>query len=417
MADSTDRPKRPGGPPRGKRPDSGRPSKGTPSAGRPRSTDSAGSDRPQRSGDKPAWQKRDGDKPAWPKRDGQGRPDQKRDGDKPAWQKRDGDKRDAPGRGAPRRDGGKPAWQQRDGASGGSRGRTDEPRLWTRAGSPARGDSSASERETPEDRDPYGTKSVRSHHDAPEIPEDVLPNQLDRVARAQLKTLSKENADEVARHMVMAARLIDEDPELAHLHAVSAGRRAGRIAVVRETLAITAYSIGDFALALRELRTYRRISGRDDQLPMMVDCERGLGRPERALELGRSVRRDSLPVDVQVELAIAMSGARLDLGQTDAALVELQISQLDPDTAFPWSPALFDAYAAVLEDLGRTQEAKTWFMRSDVATAALSSDDEADDEEIEVFEEDIVDETVDGVAIVDDVHDGTVGRAEGAHDE
>ena len=37
----------------------------------------------------------------------------------------------------------------------------------------------------------------------------------------------------------------------------------------------------DDTLALRELRTYRRITGRDDQLPLMADCERGLGRPER----------------------------------------------------------------------------------------------------------------------------------------
>jgi len=206
-----------------------------------------------------------------------------------------------------------------------------------------------------------------------------------------LKTLSKENADEVAKHMVMAARLIEEDPELAHQHAVSAARRAGRIAVVRETLAITAYSIGDFALTLRELRTYRRISGRDDQLPMMVDSERGLGRPERALELGRSVPRASLPVDVQVELAIAMSGARLDLGETQRALEELELPQLNPDTAFSWSPALFDAYATVLEELGRTEEAQRWFERSTVAAAALASGDgsEDDDDAIEVVEEDL----------------------------
>jgi hypothetical protein len=230
---------------------------------------------------------------------------------------------------------------------------------------------------------------VRPRHDAPELPEDVSPNQLDRVARAELKTLSKENADEVARHLVMAARLIGEDPALAHRHALSAARRAGRVGVVRETLAITAYATGDYALALRELRTYRRISGRDDQLPLMVDSERGLGRPEKALELGRSVPRESLPPAVQVELAIAMSGARLDLGQTEAALAELRIPQLDPDTAYSWSPGLFDAYATVLEDLGRTEEAETWFTRSDLATAALSSSDEADDDEIEVFEEEL----------------------------
>jgi hypothetical protein len=252
------------------------------------------------------------------------------------------------------------------------------------------------------DPDPLGLRSVRNRHDDPVIPEDAQPKELDRVARAQLKTLSKENADEVARHLVMVARLIESDPPLAHLHAVSAARRAGRIGVVRETLAITAYSTGDFALALRELRTYRRISGKDDQLPLMVDSERGLERPDRALELGRSVPRASLPIEVQVLLAIAMSGARLDLGQPDAALVELQIPQLDPDKAFSWSPALFDAYAAVLEELGKEDEAETWWQRSDRASLALSGES-SDDDTIEVFEEeDDEDEESDGAADVED---------------
>ena len=201
-----------------------------------------------------------------------------------------------------------------------------------------------------------------------------------------MKTLSKENAEGVARHLVMAARLIDDDPELAHQHAISAARRAGRIGIVRETLAITAYSTGDYALALRELRTYRRITGRDDQLPMMVDSERGMGRPERALELGRSVPRASLPVPVQVELAIAMSGARLDLGHPEAALAELEIPQLDPSVAYSWSPGLFDAYATVLEELGRNDEAAEWLRRADVAADALDETDPEDDL-IEVIEE------------------------------
>jgi len=208
----------------------------------------------------------------------------------------------------------------------------------------------------------------------------------------------------------MVARLIDSDPPLAHAHAVSAARRAGRIAVVRETLAITAYSIGDFALALRELRTYRRISGRDDQLPLMVDSERGLGRPDRALELGRSVPRASLPVEVQVLLAIAMSGARLDLGQTAAALDELHIPQLDPNTAFPWSPALFDAYAAVLEDLGRVDEAEQWWERSERASDAIDEGNrEPEDDEIEIVEED---QGADDAHDTEGSHDGVVSAKE-----
>jgi len=186
----------------------------------------------------------------------------------------------------------------------------------------------------------------------------------------------------------MVSRLIDDDPALAHLHALSAARRAGRIAIVRETLAITAYANEDYALALRELRTYRRISGKNDQLPLMVDSERGVGRPDRALELGRSVDRAELPADVQVSLAIAMSGARLDQGQPDAALAELQIPQLDRTRAFSYSPDLFDAYATVLEDLGRQAEADEWYALAERARAALGEDD-TEDELIEVEVEDL----------------------------
>ncbi len=222
------------------------------------------------------------------------------------------------------------------------------------------------------------------------LPDDVTPDSLDKGARNELKTLTKENAEWVARHLAMASRLIEDDPALAHAHAVSASRRAGRIAIVRETLAITAYTIGDYALALRELRTYRRISGKDDQIALMVDSERGVGRSDRALELGRSVDRTTLPTQVRVELAIAMSGARLDLGEPERALTELDIPELDPDRAFAWSPALFAARASVLEELGRSDEAEQWRARAEVAEDALGlNEDEGSDEVIvveEVFE-------------------------------
>jgi hypothetical protein len=298
---------------------------------------------------------------------------------------------------------GKPAQSGRPAQSG----KAHEKRLWTKDGAPARGDRDARERETPEDRDPFGTRSVRERHEDPSIPDEVVPADLDRVARNELKTLSKENAEGVARHLAMAARLIDDDPQLAHQHAISAARRAGRIGVVRETLAITAYATGDYALALRELRTYRRITGRDDQLPMMVDSERGMGRPERALELGRSVPRASLPVPVQVELAIAMSGARLDLGHPDAALAELEIAQLDPSVAYSWSAGLFDAYGTVLEELGRAADAELWFARADAALDALDESDPEDDL-IEVIEEDTPGEESDGGVASDADDEGTI---------
>ena len=237
----------------------------------------------------------------------------------------------------------------------------------------------------------------RPRHDDPPIPEEVTARDLNGPARNELKTLSKENADEVARHLAMAARLIDDDPALAHRHALAASRRAGRIAIVRETVAITAYATADYALALRELRTYRRISGKDDQIALLVDSERGVGRPDRALEVGRAVDRSALPVPVRVELAIAMSGARLDLGETERALTELDIPELDPDRAFEWSPALFAARAAVLEELGRTDEAALWQRRADIAAEALHDASGAADLETIVIEDTVVeDDPVEG---------------------
>ncbi len=251
----------------------------------------------------------------------------------------------------------------------------------------------------------------------------MSPDDLNQGARNELKTLSKENAEQVARHLAMAAALIDEDPALAHEHALAASRSAGRIAIVRESVAITAYATGDYALALRELRTFRRISGRDDQIALMVDSERGVGRPDRALEVGRAVDRASLPTAVRVELAIAMSGARLDLGETERALLELDIPELDPDRAFEWSPGLFAARAAVLEELGRHDEAREWQSRAHVAAEAIEEAsglaasevvfiDEIFEEHIDEPTEEVVDEADAPEAPEDDAGDPEPDEAE-----
>ena len=305
-------------------------------------------ERRPRSGERKQLSRRDGEKKPYAKRDGDKKPYAKRDGDKKPYAKRDGDKKPYA-----KRDGDKKPYAKRDGDRRSSRPPQDSDR---RVGPPA-----------------------------PPLPADVTPQDLNGAARNELKTLSKENAEQVARHLAMAARLIDDDPELAHQHALAASRSAGRIAIVRETVAITAYALGDFALAVRELRTYRRISGRDDQIALLVDSERGVGRPDRALEVGRAVDRSTLPTEVRVELAIAMSGARLDLGETERALQELDIPELDPDRAFAWSPGLFAARAAVLEELGRTEEAAAWQRRAEIAEEAIGARD-ADREVLEIDE-------------------------------
>ena len=222
---------------------------------------------------------------------------------------------------------------------------------------------------------------------SPPIPEEITPADLQMPVRVQLKTLSAENAEMTARHLAMVDLLIEQDPELAHQHALAAASRAGRIAVVRETVGITAYRTGDFALALRELLTHRRMTASNDQLPLIVDSERGLGRPERALEVARSVDKATLAPAIRVNLAIATSGARLDLGQNELALAELEIKELDASRVFDYSPPLFWAYADTLEVLGRTAEAKKWATLAGRAERALFPEVSGEDEEIAILEE------------------------------
>lgn len=222
---------------------------------------------------------------------------------------------------------------------------------------------------------------------SPLIPDEITEKDLELGLRVQLKTLTPENAEMVARHLAMVGLLIDQDPELAHQHALAAAGRAARIALVRETVGITAYTVGDFAVALRELLTFRRISGSNDQIPLMVDCERGLGRPDRALELGRSVDRAELLPGVRVNLAIAMSGARLDRGENDLALAELQIPELNPEKVFPYSVPLFYAYADTLEILGKDAESKRWASLAERAETALAGNPGPEDEVFQVLEE------------------------------
>ena len=305
--------------------------------------------RPRREGDR---QGRDGERP---RRDGERSYDRK-----------------------PRREGERP---RRDGQSHVGRG-------GTRGG--GRSDRGGQAREyTEAERIQHELRPVRSEHDDPFIPDEVTEKDLHPSARNELKTLQPETAERVARHLAMVGALIETDPELAHQHAISASRRAGRIPVARETLAITAYHTGDFALALRELRTYRRLTGSQGHLALMIECERALGRPEKAIETGIEADLRQLNTEQRVQLAIAMSGARLDLGQTQQALFELEIPELNPKKAFDWSPELFAAYATVLEDLGREAESKKWRQHAAAAEAAindlLGSQDEF--EVIEIIEQ------------------------------
>jgi tetratricopeptide (TPR) repeat protein len=212
----------------------------------------------------------------------------------------------------------------------------------------------------------------------------------------------------VSRHLVAAGQIIDEDSELALKHAIAARRLASRIAVVREAVGLAAYAAGDWTTAIAELRTYHRMTGRQTHLPELADCERALGRPERAIDLYRGADMEALDKAGAIELLIVAAGARGDLGQHDAAVAMLQVRELTSDDDAEWSARLRYAYADALLAAGRREEAREWFARAaavdedqltDAAERLLELDGvtiEGDEDEADAADTDLNTDPLDG---------------------
>ncbi|WP_433007452.1 hypothetical protein [Kribbella sp. CA-294648] len=187
--------------------------------------------------------------------------------------------------------------------------------------------------------------------------------------KAELRSLPRTLADLVAQHLVASGQLLDSDPELAYQHAKTARRLAARLGGVREAVAVTAYLSEHYDEALTEFRAVRRMTGNHEVLPAMADCERALGRPEKALALSREKQVVGLEEGSQIEMLIVAAGARRDMGQTAAAIQTLEVPELTKRTRAEWLPRLRYAYADALAEAGRIEEALIWFHRAAGADA------------------------------------------------
>ncbi|MGA5508504.1 hypothetical protein [Streptomyces umbrinus] len=196
------------------------------------------------------------------------------------------------------------------------------------------------------------------------IPDDVTGEEIDKDVKQELQSLPKGLAEDVSRNLVMVARLIDEDPEGAYGYSRVALRLASRVAAVREAAGFAAYASQKYSEALAEFRAARRMTGNVDLWPVMADCERGLGRPEKALDMAGAPEVQKLDKAGQVEMRLVAAGARRDMDQLDAAIVTLQSPELASNSVQPWTARLRYAYADALLAAGREGEAREWFAKA-----------------------------------------------------
>jgi hypothetical protein len=116
------------------------------------------------------------------------------------------------------------------------------------------------------------------------------------------------------------------------------------------------------------------MSGDASHLAVMADCERALGRPDRAVRMLDDPAVSKLDSAARLELLIVVAGARRDQGQVEAALSVLERGGLDPSQPKPGSARLWYSYADTLQALGRSADAATWFAHAAAADDQSETD-------------------------------------------
>lgn len=154
----------------------------------------------------------------------------------------------------------------------------------------------------------------------PVMPKGLEWSMLSKDERERLRGLAKEHAENIGLHILAAYTLEANDPQAALAHAKWAAKQASRVDIARETLAMVAYRQGDYKLALREFQTAFRMNGYLDYLPFMADCERGLGKPKKAVEIALSDNAKQLTGEAKAEMFLVYAGALNDMGMVNQAI-------------------------------------------------------------------------------------------------
>lgn len=250
-------------------------------------------------------------------------------------------------------------------------GRKPDPKKAGSATGARRGDWKGKPRDAER---PVDRSAEQKRYDGPDIPDHITGRELDRSVLDQLKSLPEKLGQRVARHLAAAEELIESDPRTAYEHTLAARARAQRLAVVREAVGEAAYAAGEYAEALAELRAAKRMNGAHEYVAIMADCERALGRPDRALKLVQGAPRDKFSAPLTAETVIVEAGARRDRKEFDAALRVLEQSPLNSKSRAPWVARLRYTYADTLLAAGRLADALEWFHR----TEAIDTDEITD---------------------------------------
>jgi tetratricopeptide (TPR) repeat protein len=201
-------------------------------------------------------------------------------------------------------------------------------------------------------RDTHDTGQRREHRTVTSVSSGQLPKW---VREEILRSTPKDRRDPALNHLAKALnQFADERYGAALPELRKAKNLAPRSSTVREMLGLSAYHTGQWEEALRELRTFRRLTGDVMHMPVEMDCLRALGRTGDVTKTWNLLQDLDTSATVGHEARVVYASFLLDQGKTHEAWRIIKPGRL---VASP-SPG----------------ELRRWFVAAKVALAAGDKD-------------------------------------------
>lgn len=144
----------------------------------------------------------------------------------------------------------------------------------------------------------------------------VPAGELPRWVREEItRTAPKARREPALNHLARAVGEFADERYAAALDQLqSAKKLAPQAATIRELLGLSAYHLERWDLALRELRTFRRITGEATQVPVEMDCLRAMGRTEDVEKTFRQLREIDARPETNDEARVVFASSLLERG-------------------------------------------------------------------------------------------------------
>ena len=159
----------------------------------------------------------------------------------------------------------------------------------------------------------HGNKPQRQHRTITSVPSGQMPKWVrDEILRSTPKDRREPAIAHLSKGMEHFA---DDRYPTAASELRKAKELSPRSSTVRELLGLSAYRSGLWEEGLRELRTFRRITGDLIHMPVEMDCLRALGRKEDVAKTWERIQELDISATISHEARVVYASFLLDEGR------------------------------------------------------------------------------------------------------